>query len=149
LRVEDFPSLPINHQQSDKIPVIDTKSTPSWNTVVSTSRPHSVSPSPNQRSDRSPSLTKKPSSTKSTAAPSKPISSIEQPPSLSVTSIEGPRNDQDGFLPAKQKRSKRQKNKIKEEPTPSLPESISFTLDDDNAFPTLGQEIPASIAKKT
>jgi hypothetical protein len=25
LRVEDFPSLPINHQQSDKIPVIDTK----------------------------------------------------------------------------------------------------------------------------
>jgi hypothetical protein len=60
-------------------------------------------------------------------------------------------NDQNGFIQTKQqqKRSKRQKNKIKEEPTISLPESIPFVLDDENAFPTLGQELSVSLLKKT
>jgi hypothetical protein len=60
-------------------------------------------------------------------------------------------NDQDNLIPTKQqqKRSKRQKNKTKEEPTISIPESIPFALDDENAFPTLGQEISIYLTKRS
>lgn len=64
----------------------------------------------------------------------------------------GRKNDKDGINQTKQqKRSKRQKNKTKQEPTPpaTLSESITFALDDENAFPTLGQEVSASEQKKS
>lgn len=61
------------------------------------------------------------------------------------------------MIPTKQqqKRAKKQKKKNKEQPTPSLPiesptiTSIPFSLDDENAFPTLGQEVSIPVPKKS
>ncbi len=123
------------------------RSTPSWNTVVSTSRPHSTSPSPKQRLDRSPSSTKNSSSVQSTVNTSKPVPLMEQQCSLLITNGNETKNDQAGLTDVKQKPLKKQKNKTKPEPPPSLPsqsptsETVSFVLDDENAFPTLGQDV--------
>jgi len=109
------------------------RSKPSWNTIVSTSRPHSTSPTQIQRIDCRPSSTKK---------SSKPNPPIEQQRSQSLTST-------DGIIQTKQqeKRPKRPKNKAKERPP--VPEPTPFSLDDENAFPTLGQEISISLPKKS
>jgi hypothetical protein len=136
-RAEDFPDLPINQQPTDKIPsqLLESNNSlkPSWNTIVSNPRPRSISPSSN----------KKPST--SIQSKSKPISLTEQQRSQSLTNTDESKNEKEQTK-SQQKRSKRQKNKNKEEPT-SLPpppqqQSIPFTLDDENAFPILGQEIP-------
>jgi hypothetical protein len=144
-RAEDFPGLPINPQQSDKIPsqILNSEnSTLSWNTIVSNPpRPRSVSPSSNPQSNRNHSSNKQTSSP--SQSKSKPTSSIEQQRSQSLTNSEAPKNEQDDeFVQTKEqkKRSKRQRHKNKQEPSPPQQESVPFVLDE-NAFPTLGEQI--------
>ena len=137
-RAEDFPDLPINQQQTDKTlsQLSDSNNSlkPSWNTIVSNPRPRSISPSSNKK----------------TSSSIQPISLPEQQRSQSLTNTDESKNEKEQTK-SQQKRSRRQKNKNKKEPT-SLPaqqqeQSIPFTLDDENAFPVLGKEIPVTIIK--
>lgn len=113
-----------------------SSTTSTWSTVVSRSRPVSTSPSRSQRSDQSTSSTKK-------ATP------------LAKQQRSQPSTDPKTPTKAQEKRAKKQKKKNKEPSTPSLPtqtptpESISFSLDDENAFPTLGQEISKLLPKQS
>ncbi|CAF0807144.1 unnamed protein product [Adineta ricciae] len=192
-RSEDFPSLPMNNQQSDnKTSTQSTasttatmKSASSWNEIVSAPRrrstsPQSMPPSQDQRSDRSRSFNNKLSSnterkpsnksihqssktTKSANCASKSTTSQdEQPRSLSLTNSDLPNNEtntkvndikDDGFIQTKyQQRRLKRKSKLREEPV-SFPEqsddieSAPYALDDENAFPTLGQPNPPSTTK--
>ncbi len=144
--------------------------TSSWNVIVSAPRPrstspHSIPPSQDPRSDRSRSFNNKLSSNnerkssnkkpnlqtttiKSSNRASKRNSQEDQQPSPSLTNTDLPiiennlqinDNKDDGFIQTKQqhKRLKR-KNKIKEETI--IIESTPYALDDENAFPTLGQQ---------
>jgi hypothetical protein len=175
-RSEDFPSLPINHQPSDKTPPqsttsTNTKPTSSWNVIVSAPRPrstspHSIPPSQDPRSDRSRSFNNKlssnnerkssnkkpnlqPTTIKSSNRASKRNSQEDQQPSPSLTNTDLPiiennlqinDNKDDGFIQTKhQHRRLKRKNKIKEETI--IIESTPYALDDENAFPTLGQQI--------
>jgi hypothetical protein len=129
------------------------------------------------RSNRSPSLNKKISSnneqklsndkksstqTKSKSSPnsSKINSSPEQQRAQSITSTDeqlNEKNTKDGeFIQTKQQQKslKRQKKKTKEESAPlsdqsPIVETIPFALDDENAFPTLGQQISIPSNKKS
>ncbi|CAF4597738.1 unnamed protein product [Rotaria sp. Silwood2] len=190
-RPEDFPSLPINNQQSDKnsssiITPTNTKPTSSWNTIVSSSRPRSTSPhsvfqSRDQRSDRSRSFNHKLSTnnerkssikkailgttitTKSPNRASKNSSPEQQQQQRSQSLINNnssiienniEKNDikNDGFIQTKQQhRRLKRKNKNKEESSTSFieqsltNETAPYILDDENAFPTLGQRTSHSI----
>ncbi|CAF1047912.1 unnamed protein product [Rotaria sordida] len=186
-RPEDFPSLPINNQPSDKtsssmIMPTNTKPTSSWNTIVSASRPRSTSPhsvlqSQDQRSDRSRSFNNKLSSnnerkssikkpiletkttTKSPNRASKNHSPEKQQqqqrsqslinnnPSIIENNIQKDDTKDDGFIQTKQQhRRLKRRNKNKEESSTSLieqsltNETAPYILDDENAFPTLGQQ---------
>ncbi|CAF4435468.1 unnamed protein product [Rotaria sp. Silwood2] len=90
---------------------------------------------------------------------SKQIPLNEQQLSQSVTNNDESLNKQDkkvdntkddGFIQTKQKqkRSERRKNKVKEEQS-IIVETVPFVLDDENAFPTLGQDVSISIPKKS
>ncbi|CAF2079432.1 unnamed protein product [Rotaria magnacalcarata] len=154
----------------------NTKPTPSWNTIVSTPRPRSTSPhsvasssklSENQSTNRSRKKTineerkssnnnnNKPSvqsKSKTSNNNSKRNSSTEQQRSKSSTknneSTKSPNGKPDEFIQTKQQKraERRRQNKSKEI---STPETIPFSLDDENAFPALGHEVPIQIAKKS
>ncbi|CAF3981219.1 unnamed protein product [Rotaria magnacalcarata] len=83
---------------------------------------------------------------------SKRNSSTEQQRSKSSTknneSTKSPNGKPDEFIQTKQQKraERRRQNKSKEI---STPETIPFSLDDENAFPALGHEVPIQIAKKS
>jgi len=150
--------------------------TSSWNTIVSAPRPRSTSPhsipsSQDQRSDRSRSFHNKLSSNNERKLSNKK-SNLHTPPnraskinsqedqqrSQSLTNSDPPILENnikdDGFIQTKQQhRRLKRKNKIKEE-SPSLTEqsneieSAPYALDDENAFPTLGQQVSISNSNK-
>ncbi|CAF4730813.1 unnamed protein product [Rotaria sp. Silwood1] len=185
-RQEDFPSLPINNnEKSDNIltqslTITNTKPTTSWNTIVSTPRPHSTSPhsitnslklSETQQTDRSHSSNKKKLSKNERKSSKNKKSSIQSKSKISnntfkqsslteqqhsqtltnnddVLNKQDKKNDESIRTKQKQKRSERQKNKVKEEQS-TIIESVPFVLDDENAFPTLGQDVSIAITKTT
>ncbi|CAF1302491.1 unnamed protein product [Adineta steineri] len=173
LRQEDFPSLPITNQQSEITPLqsINTQSTLSWNKVVSASRPQSTSPhsshDPSQ-SDKNPSANKKngPNTKKSsTQAKTKPLNNNNNNSKIIAQSLNNNNNNNvktnelqtkknDKPIQTKQQKKnlKQKKNEKIEEPTiepVSISETIPFSLNDDNAFPVLGQDISIPIIKKS
>ncbi|UJR09403.1 hypothetical protein I4U23_013645 [Adineta vaga] len=163
LRSEDFPSLLVDNQQLDKVPTqsqvsINTKIASSWNKVVSTPRPHSTSPHSVPSKNQSSKKNKSPTQIKS----NKTTAQIEQQRSHSSTRADKSPNKQNSKTTdettngskQQQKSLKQRKSKAKEEPTKTTTisqkaeSSIPFTLDDENAFPTLGQEILVLGTKK-
>jgi len=140
--------------------------------------PHSIAPLQDSRSDRSRSFNNKLSSNnerksstkksilqtnKSPNRSSKIISQEDQQHSPSLpnsdslileNNIQINANKDDGFIQTKQQhRRLKRKNKLKEEPIPFPEPSVTiesapYALDDENAFPTLGQQISISTTNK-
>ncbi|CAF0788715.1 unnamed protein product [Adineta ricciae] len=165
LRTEDFPSLPMGNSQPEKTAIqsqtsVDTKSTPSWNKVVSSPRPRSTSTHSASSENQQSRKTKSPTPTKqSEVTPQKQRShSLTRDNKTQEKQHTKPANETDAQTKQNQKSSKQKKTKPKEEPviTTKAEEgqqqqqpSIPFTLDDENSFPALGQETSVSATKES
>jgi hypothetical protein len=142
----------------------------SWNAIVSSTprphstSPHSVPPSQDSRSDRSRSFNNKSSTNiERRSSNNNTKKSTSQPITIHRASITNSHEEQqqcsipsdnnikdDGFIQTKQQQRRlKRKNKLKEELIPStFIESAPFALDDENAFPILGQQVSITTINK-